>query len=112
MDRFEMFNRFFIIVYIAIIVTSMFVCYYRFQDYGRLIQKDTVYVNVSDSSSIIQLDSLYNVIDSLEQINDDYFTELTIATIKLERIRDYNEVAKKGNNIKYLRGWINRVLNE
>ena len=48
-----MFNRFFIIVYIAIIVTSMFVCYYRFQDYGRLIQKDTVYVNVSDSSSII-----------------------------------------------------------
>ena len=31
---------------------------------------------------------------------------------KLERIRYYNDIAKNGNNIKYLRGWINRVLNE
>lgn len=38
--------------------------------------------------------------------------ELFIAKYKLERIRYYNEIAAKGNNIKYLRGWINRVLNE
>ena len=37
---------------------------------------------------------------------------IELALFKLERIRDYNEIAKKGNNIKYLRGWINRVLNE
>lgn len=78
--------------------------------YERIV--DTVYVHVRDSTSIVQIDSLCFVIDSLEQINSEYFTELTIATIKLERIKDYNEIAKKGNNIKYLRGWINRVLNE
>lgn len=38
--------------------------------------------------------------------------ELFVAKYKLERIRHYNEIAAKGNNIKYLRGWINRVLNE
>ena len=38
--------------------------------------------------------------------------ELFVAKYKLERIRYYNDIAAKGNNIKYLRGWINRVLNE
>lgn len=38
--------------------------------------------------------------------------ELFVAKYKLERIRYYNNIAAKGNNIKYLRGWINRVLNE
>ena len=38
--------------------------------------------------------------------------ELFVAKYKLERIRHYNEIAAKGNNIKFLRGWINRVLNE
>ena len=78
--------------------------------YERIV--DTVYVHVRDSTSVAQIDSLYSVIDSLEQINSDYFTELTIATIKLERIKDYNKIAAKGNNIKYIRCWINRVLNE
>ena len=27
-------------------------------------------------------------------------------------IKRYNELAAKGNNIKYLRGWINRALDE
>ena len=30
----------------------------------------------------------------------------------LEKIKEYNKIAAKGNNIKYLRGWINRVLKE
>ena len=55
---------------------------------------------------------LYNKIDSLENIINVYDEELTIAFVKLERIKDYNAIAAKGNNIKYLRGWINRVLNE
>lgn len=38
--------------------------------------------------------------------------ELFVAKYKLERIRYYNDIAAKGNNIKFLRGWINRVLNE
>ena len=77
-----------------------------------IVQKDTVYVNVTDSSLVTQLDSLCNKIDSLKKENEFLFDELSVAIFKLERIRDYNEVAKKGNNIKFLRGWINRVLNE
>lgn len=45
------------------------------------------------------------VIDSLEE-------ELLIANYKLERIREYNRIAAQGNNITFLRGWINRVLKD
>ena len=51
-------------------------------------------------------------IDSLELVIDSLQEQLFITKYKLERIKYYNDVAKKGNNIKYLRGWINRVLNE
>lgn len=51
-------------------------------------------------------------VDSLELVIDSLQEQLFIAKYKLERIKYYNDVAKKGNNIKYLRGWINRVLNE
>lgn len=37
--------------------------------------------------------------------------ELFVAKYKLERIRYYNNIAT-GTNLKFLRGWINRVLNE
>ena len=78
------------------------------------IIRDTVYIDVpvTDSSVIAQNDSLYLVIDSLEQLNNKYEEELNIALFKLERIKDYNRIAANGSNIKYLRGWINRVLNE
>ena len=55
--------------------------------------RDTVYI-----------DSTHQIVDSLEE-------ELFVAKYKLERIKYYNDIAKKGNNIKYLRGWINRVIN-
>lgn len=48
--------------------------------------------------------------DSLHNIHDSLSTELFVANYKLGRIEYYNKVAAKGNNIKYLRGWINRVL--
>lgn len=38
--------------------------------------------------------------------------ELFVAKYKLERIRHYTNIAAKGNNIKYYRGWVLRVLNE
>ena len=73
---------------------------------------DTVYVSVADSSLMEELDSLYYKIDSIECLNSRYEDELNTAMFKLERIRYYNDIAKNGNNIKYLRGWINRTLNE
>ena len=57
-------------------------------------------------------DSLNTVRDSLNTVKDSFGEDLFITNYKLGRIKYYNDIAAKGNNIKYLRGWINRVLNE
>lgn len=70
----------------------------------------------NDSMTIVNLtEQLRRTRDSLNACIADttnMSAELFIAKYKLERIRRYNEIAAKGNNIKFLRGWINRVLNE
>lgn len=76
------------------------------------------YVPVTDSTAINELvltkellrrtqDSL-NAYKSDTTISADYF----VAKYKLERIRYYNDIAGKGNNIKFLRSWIRRTLEE
>ena len=76
-----------------------------------VIQTDTVLIYVTDSTAMKQVDSLYNVIYSIEKRNEVYDEELNIALFKLNRIKEYNAIAAKDNNIIFLRGWINRVLN-
>lgn len=69
----------------------------------------------TDSITIVNLtEELRRTQDSLNAYKADtaISAELFAAKYKLERIRHYNEIAAKGNNIKYLRGWLNRVLNE
>ena len=117
MDRHEMISNFMILIIISIMCTSLAMFGYKVFTqketiFETVLKTDTIYVNVPDSSSLIQIDSLYHVIDSLENINYKYEDELNIALFKLERVRYYNDIAKNGNNIKYLRGWINRTLNE
>lgn len=71
--------------------------------------------NSTDSITIVNLtEELRRTQDSLNAYKADtaISAELFVAKYKLERIRHYNEIAAKGNNIKYLRGWLNRVLNE
>ena len=51
-------------------------------------------------------------VDSLEVVIDSLQEQLFITKYKLERIKYYNDVAAKGNNITFLRGWINRVLKD
>lgn len=82
--------------------------------------KETIYVPVKDTvneqsniARIIRLEHdivLYQ--DSLRLIRDSLGENLFIANYKLAKIKRYNELAAKGNNIKYLRGWINRALDE
>lgn len=75
---------------------------------------DTIYIK--DSVDIKQYElniRNYNTIikslkDSIVILNED----LIVAKYKLGRIEEYNKIAGRGNNIKYLRGWINRVLND
>lgn len=82
--------------------------------------KETIYVPVKDTvneqsniARIIRLEHdivLYQ--DSLRLVRDSLGENLFIANYKLAKIKRYNELAAKGNNIKYLRGWINRALDE
>lgn len=82
--------------------------------------KETIYVPVKDTvneqsniARIIRLE--YDIIlyqDSLRLVRDSLGENLFIANYKLAKIKRYNELAAKGNNIKYLRGWINRALDE
>lgn len=84
-----------------------------------LVEK-IVYVPVKDTiseksniSRIIELEHKCNILqDSLNSIKDSVGEDLFIAKYKLGRIKYYNDIAAKGNNIKFLRGWINRVLND
>lgn len=70
------------------------------------------YVPIEGDSIVHKVNNTKHIIDSLSARCDSLTGELQVATYKLERIRYYNDVAKKGNNIVFLRGWINRVLNE
>ena len=67
---------------------------------------DTIYIRDTVTvKEIVYIDTTYHVIDSLKE-------ELFVVKYKLERIKYYNDIAKNGNNIKFLRGWINRVLDK
>ena len=81
--------------------------------YDRIeIQRDTVIITAPDYSLMNKCDSLCYVIDSIQMLNSKLEEELNIALFKIDRIKEYNRIAGNGNNIKYLRGWINRTLNE
>lgn len=82
--------------------------------------KDIQYVTVKDTiveqnyvNKIKLLEQELNLTkDSLKLITDSLNEDLFVANYKLARIKKYNEIAAKGNNIKYLRGWIRRALEE
>ena len=77
--------------------------------------KDIQYIKVEDSTRILALENILQLTrDSLNVYKNDTIMseDEFILRFKLERIRYYNECAGKGNNGKFLRGWINRVLNE
>lgn len=81
--------------------------------------KDTI-TEKMNNAKIAELENKYNILkdsfnnvkDSLNAVKGNLDEDLFVAKYKLGRIKYYNDVAAKGNNLKYLRGWINRVLNE
>lgn len=64
----------------------------------------------------IKNESYENYFESLRQcdsFNTNLRAELFIANYKLGRIKEYCELVRKDNTqIKFLRGWINRVLED
>lgn len=77
-----------------------------------------VYIPVEDTINAVKVinltEELRRTRDSLNAYKNDttMSEELFIAKFKLEKIKYYNGIAAKGNNIKFLRGWINRTLEE
>ena len=73
---------------------------------------------LKDSLLIVnkQIQLLNKEIIKYKEINSnscvDVRENLAVAEYKLLRIREYNRIAKQGNNIKFLRGWIIRVLDK
>ena len=82
--------------------------------------KEYVYVPVKDTieeaNNITRIMNLERELslarDSIKFLQDSASDELIVAKIKLARIKEYNRIAGNGNNITFLRGWINRVLDE
>ena len=71
------------------------------------------YIPIESTDSIVhKVNNTKHIIDSLSARCDSLTGELQVAKYKLERIKYYNNVSRIGNNITFLRGWINRVLNE
>lgn len=83
-----------------------------------IIYKDSIYNNTVDSlnNEIRQDKELIqyykNQVDLYKILVDSLYEDIDIYKIKLDRIKEYNRIAGKGNNITFLRGWINRVLNQ
>ena len=71
---------------------------------------------VEDSSRIVELENILQLTrDSLNAYKHDTIMseDEFILRFKLERIRYYtNIVDRKPNQIKFYKGWINRVINE
>lgn len=96
-----------------------------FDNKNRKINNDTRVSEVTYKNDSLQqvCDSLeiviYGMLEDISNANSEYVytvdsltEEIDIMKIKLDRIKEYNRIAGQGNNIVFLRGWINRVLNE
>lgn len=117
MNKYNVWKLYSIICIIVIIILSICcISLCKNTDYSPV--EKIVYVPVQDTVSertniatIIRLEhDLALTQDSLAMAKDSIGEDLIVARIKLARIKEYNRIAAKGNNIKYLRGWINRVL--
>ena len=87
-----------------IIINEKDSCIYELNE--KLLMQNIEVENYKDSI-VIYKDSINSLINELDSVNE----ELQINKIKIERIREYNRIAAQDNNIKFLRGWINRVIN-
>ncbi len=91
-------------------------CNKEYDTYKEVIVVKTDTIIYRDTFDIFVYKSIIkhqkDTIDFLIRQKDSISSDLFIAKYKLNRIKYYNDVASKGNNIKYLRGWINRVIKE
>lgn len=85
------------------------------------VEKEVIYVpvkdTISDNSNVIRIVNLERELqltrDSLNNVRDSIGEDLFVTRYKLNRIKYYtNLVDKKPSQMKFYKGWINRVLKE
>ena len=80
------------------------------------IEPIIIHDTIIDSRCAKELDSIKYVYeltkDSLKYMKDSLGEDLFVARYKLGRIKYYTDIAAKGNNIKFYRGWVLRTLND
>ena len=107
-----------LIALISFYVTSMIILgYYAKKEkehnqdiilyYEDLLQN----VNIENENLKDSVTYYKGMYDECVLLCDSLCEEIAVRDIKLARIAEYNRIAGQNNNIKYLRGWINRVLN-
>ena len=81
------------------------------------VEREIIYVKdtISDNSNVIRIVNLERELqltrDSLNSVRDSIGEDLFVARYKLSRIKYYtNLVDKKPSQMKFYKGWINRVL--
>lgn len=103
-----------VVIGICVIVICSICSYFKSNNIVPV--EKVIYVTVTDTTCIDSLiyyrEQLRRTQDSLSYAKDSLGEDLFVARYKLGRIKYYNDIAAKGNNIRFLRGWINRVLNE
>lgn len=91
--------------------------------YEQIINNITSELEVANDSIIVlnniltAKDSIHSetvsVLNSCDVANDSLRSELFVANYKLGRIKEYCDIVKRDNTqLKFLRGWINRVLED
>lgn len=103
----------------ALVILTMFGCGDNSNSPVEGIQRVEpiiIHDTIVDSKCVEQLDSLIYVHeltkDSLKYMKDSLGENLFVARYKLGRIKYYTDIAAKGNNIKFYRGWVLRTLND
>lgn len=80
------------------------------------VEPTIIHDTIIDSRCVKELDSIKYVYeltkDSLKYTRDSIGEDLFVARYKLGRIKYYTDIAAKGNNIKFYRGWVLRTLND
>lgn len=94
---------------------------------SKPVKEKVVYVPVNDSSDTtcvqrivaanhrteLVKDSMQLIIDELKSNNDSLGENLFVANYKLQRIKRYVEIVDgKPSQVKYLKGWIKRVIKD
>ena len=107
-----------LITLISFSVTSMIILGYYTKKEKEHSQDIILYyedllqnVNIENENLKDSINYYKGMYDECVILCDSLCEEIAVRDIKLARIAEYNRIAGQNNNIKYLRGWINRVLN-